>query len=167
MSFLARALVIAVVLLALVAGTASADERMWIGFHDDPVLRYGARREIASSTGSQPNATIVRTLVDWRSIAPKAAEARESLQPLYRFNDLDELVRNAQVRGLEVLITSGAPHVGKRQQGPAIPARRSLAISQELRARGRLTVLRPVPGYPYVRFYGIWNEFNTGNFLQP
>ena len=46
MPALARLLVAATVVLALAlaAGSASAEERMWIGFHDDPVLRYGPDR---------------------------------------------------------------------------------------------------------------------------
>ena len=52
------------------------------------------------------NATIVRTLVDWSKTAPtRPANAANSFDPAYRFSDIDELVRNAQQRGLEVVIT--------------------------------------------------------------
>ena len=36
------ALLAAVLVTAALASTAAANERMWMGFHDDPVLRYEA-----------------------------------------------------------------------------------------------------------------------------
>ena len=48
----------------------------------------------------------MRTLVDWSKTAPtRPANAANPFDPAYRFSDVDELVRNAQQRGLEVLIT--------------------------------------------------------------
>ena len=81
---LARLLVaaVAVLVLALAAGSASAEERMWIGFHDDPVLRYGGNRQAELDKVRAANATIVRTLVEWRSVAPKRPEsATNSFDP--------------------------------------------------------------------------------------
>ena len=49
---------------------------MWIGFHDDPVLRYGPDRQAEIDDVRAANATIVRTLVEWRSVAPKRPPAR-------------------------------------------------------------------------------------------
>jgi hypothetical protein len=52
------------------------------------------------------NATIVRTLVDVvEDRADPAANAADPFDPAYRSHDIDELVRNAQQRGMEVLIT--------------------------------------------------------------
>ena len=45
------------------------------------------------------NATIVRTLVEWRSVAPTRRSATNAFDPSYRFADLDEFVRNAQGAG--------------------------------------------------------------------
>ena len=102
MSVLTRALVIAVLTLAVTAGSASAEERMWIGFHDDPMLRYGESRQAELDKVKRSNATVVRTLVEWRSVAPKRpSNATNPFSKGYRFDDLDEFVRNAQVRGLE------------------------------------------------------------------
>ena len=70
MLVLARLLIAAAAVLALAAGSASAEERMWIGFHDDPTLRYGPNRLAELDKVRGANATIVRTLVEWRSIAP-------------------------------------------------------------------------------------------------
>jgi len=65
-TLLARSLVVALAVLALAAGSASAEERMWIGFHDDPVLRYGDDRLAELDAVRVANASVVRTLVEWR-----------------------------------------------------------------------------------------------------
>ena len=167
---LARLLVaaIAVLVLALAAGSASAEERMWIGFHDDPVLRYGGNRQAELDKVRAANATIVRTLVEWRSVAPKRPKsATNSFDPAYRFADLDEFVRNTQQRGMEVLMTIwGTPKWANGNKGPAyLPTKmadfQNFARAVATRYNGRRA------GYPFVRFYGIWNESNLGNFLAP
>ena len=166
----ARALVavLAVALAALAAGTASAEERMWIGFHDDPVLRYGEDRQSELDAVRAANATIVRTLVEWRSVAPRRpANAANPFDRAYRFDDLDELVRSTQARGMEMLMTIwGTPGWANGGRGPQfLPTRiadfRNFARAVATRYKGRR------PGYPFVRFYGIWNESNLGNFLAP
>ena len=168
MPALARLLVAATAVLALTAGSASAEERMWIGFHDDPVLRYGPDRLAEMDAVRGANATIVRTLVEWRSVAPKRpASAANAFDPSYRFADLDEFVRNAQQRGMEVLMTIwGTPKWANGGKGPAyLPTKmadfQNFARAVATRYNGRRA------GYPFVRFYGIWNESNLGNFLAP
>ena len=168
MPALARALVLVAAVLALATGSASAEERMWIGFHDDPVLRYGPDRLAELDAVRGANATIVRTLVEWRSIAPtRPRSAANGFDPSYRFADLDEFVRNAQERGMEVLMTIwGTPTWANGGKGPMyLPTRtadfQNFARALATRYSGRR------PGYPFVRFYGIWNESNLGNFLAP
>jgi hypothetical protein len=165
---LARLLVVAAVVLAVGAGSASADERMWIGFHDDPVLRYGPNRQAELDKVRRANATVVRTLVDWRSVAPtRPSNAANPFSTAYRFDDLDEFVRNAQVRGMEVLMTIwGTPKWANGNKGPQyLPTKpadfQNFARALASRYSGRFA------GYPFVRFYGIWNESNLGNFLAP
>ena len=167
---LARLLVaaVAVLVLALAAGSASGAERMWIGFHDDPVLRYGNARQAELDKVRAANATIVRTLVEWRSVAPKRpGSATNSFDPAYRFADLDEFVRNTQQRGMEVLMTIwGTPKWANGNKGPAyLPTKmadfQNFARAVATRYNGRRA------GYPFVRFYGLWNESNLGNFLAP
>ena len=121
MRVLVRLLVATAAVLALVTGSASAEERMWIGFHDDPVLRYGDDRQAELDAVRAANATIVRTLVEWRSVAPtRPRSAANSFDPAYRFADLDEFVRNAQQRGMEVLMTIwGTPKWANGGKGPA------------------------------------------------
>ena len=164
----ARALVAAAAVLALSVGSASAEERMWIGFHDDPVLRYGPDRLAELDAVRGANATVVRTLVEWRSIAPtRPRSATNAFDPTYRFADLDEFVRNAQQRGMEVLMTVwGTPTWANGGKGPAFLPTRMADFQNFTRALAtRYSGRRP--GYPFVRFYGIWNESNLGNFLAP
>jgi hypothetical protein len=165
---LPRFAVVVIAVLALAAGSASAEERMWIGFHDDPVLRFGENRLDELDRARAANATIVRTLVEWRNIAPtRPRSATNPFDPTYRFADLDELVRNAQARGMEVLMTIwGTPGWANGNKSPAhVPTRVAdfQAFTRALASRysGRYA------GYPFVRFYGIWNESNLGNFLAP
>ena len=167
---LARVLVaVAAVLPALSAGSASAEERMWIGFHDDPVLRYGPNRlaELDAVRGAERD-----DRADARRVAQHRADQAEAVQrtrsiPAYRFADLDEFVRNAQQRGMEVLMTIwGTPKWANGGKGPAyLPTKmadfQNFARAVATRYNGRR------PGYPFVRFYGIWNESNLGNFLAP
>jgi len=142
---------------------------MWIGFHDDPVLRYGPDRQRELDLArSRANATMLRTLVTWRQIAPtRPQNAADPFDPAYHFDDLDDFVRSAQVRGLEVLMTIWGTPAWANGGRPArfLPTRMSdfQAFTRALAARysGRYA------GYPFVRFFGIWNESNLGSFLSP
>jgi hypothetical protein len=150
------------------APAAGAADRMWMGFTDDPVLRFDPNRQTDLDLVKQDDATIVRTIVNWSKIAPTApANAIDPFDPAYHFDDLDELVRNAQTRGLEMLLTIwGTPSWANGgqlpQYAPTSPADLQ-AFAQALASRysGRYA------GYPFVRFYGIWNESNLATFLRP
>jgi cellulase (glycosyl hydrolase family 5) len=163
------ALFIALCVVALAVATgASAADRMWIGFHDDPVMRFNPDRIAQLDRARKNNATIVRTLVEWHRIAPtRPANPTDPFDPAYRFEDIDDLVRNAQTRGLEVLMTIwGTPAwANGNKKPPWLPTRMSdfqnFARALAARYSGRNA------GYPFVRFYGIWNESNLGNFLMP
>ncbi len=155
-------------LVAATAASASAAPRMWIGFQDDPSFRWRADRVQTLSDAQQANTTIVRAWVFWPEVAPKRpANASDPFDPAYRFDDIDELVRNAQSRGLEVLLTPwGTPswaNGGKRPNyaptnlGDWTSFMRALAT----RYSGRY------PQYPAVRFWSIWNEPNLNQFLAP
>ena len=130
-------------LVAATAASASAAPRMWIGFQDDPSFRWRADRVQTLSDAQQANTTIVRAWVFWPEVAPKRpANASDPFDPAYRFDDIDELVRNAQSRGLEVLLTPwGTPswaNGGKRPNyAPTRPfgARRSSFVRPMLPRR--------------------------------
>lgn len=151
-----------------IPAVASAAPRMHVGFHDDPNFRYEERRAAMLDQARGTNATIVRTLVTWANIAPtRPSNAANPFDPAYRFADLDELVRNAQARDMEVLIAIwGTPKWANGGKTPnTLPRRLSdfTAFARAVASRysGRFD------GYPYVRFYQIWNESNLQLFLAP
>lgn len=153
---------------AIAVPAAHAADRMWIGFHDDPVLRFDGGRAEAMDRAAANNAVILRTLVDWSKVAPtRPAKPTDPFDPAYRFDDLDEFVRSAQTRGMEVLITLwGTPPWANGNQKPQVlPTKaadfQSFARAVATRYSGRYA------GYPFVRFYGIWNESNLATFLSP
>jgi hypothetical protein len=160
--------VLAALALVVLAPAAAAADRMWIGFHDDPVLRYDAGRQAELDLARSRNASILRTLVVWADVAPeKPARPTDPFDPAYRFDDLDELLRNAQLRGMEVLITLwGTPEWANDGKTKAyLPTNmkdfESFARAVASRYSGRFA------GYPFVRYFGIWNESNLGTFLLP
>jgi Cellulase (glycosyl hydrolase family 5) len=163
-----RTLVAACAAAALLVPAAHAADRMWIGFHDDPVLRFDGGRVEAMDRAAENNAVILRTLVEWSKVAPaRPAKPSDPFDPSYRFNDLDEFVRGAQSRGMEVLITLwGTPAwANGNQKAQVLPTRmadfQNFARAVAARYSGRYA------GYPFVRFYGIWNESNLATFLVP
>ncbi len=155
-------------LAALLVPAANAADRMWTGFHDDPVLRFDGGRVEALDRATANGASILRTLVEWHKLAPtKPANPGDPFDPAYKFDDLDELVRNAQSRGIEMVLTVwGTPGWANGNQKPQVAPTRMAdfqTFTRALAARysGRYT------GYPFVRFYGIWNESNIATFLVP
>ncbi len=168
MKHLARLLVVSMLLALSAVSSAAAADRMWMGFHDDPVFRWNDGRMDELDKAVFEHATIIRTLVTWASVAPtKPANAANPFDPAYKLDDVDELVRNAQARGMEVLITIwGTPKWANGDKTPNfLPTNvndfRQFAQALAARYSGRYA------GYPFVRFYGIWNESNLGQFLAP
>jgi hypothetical protein len=152
----------------LVPAAASAAPRMYVGFHDDPNFRWENRRTEMLDQARSANATIVRTLVTWANVAPtRPANAANPFDPAYRFEDIDELVRNTQARDMEVLLTIwGTP---KWANGGKTPNYMPKRVS-DLTAFSKALALRysgRYDGYPFVRFYSIWNESNLQLFLAP
>jgi hypothetical protein len=162
-------LVLVCSLFALIAPiAASADDRMWVGFQDDPSFRWREDRTKMLDEAVDANAGIVRTTVYWSKIAPRRpASAANPFDSAYQWDDLDELVRAAQFRGLESLLTIwGTPNWANGSKGSNYaPTRLSdvTAFARALSSRysGRF------PGYPFVRFYSVWNEPNLEQFLAP
>lgn len=147
---------------------ASSAPRMYVGFHDDVNFRWVDDRPAMLDKARGANATIVRTLVDWSKTAPtRPKNAVNPFDPAYRFSDIDELVRNAQVRGLEVLITIwGTPKWANGGKTPNNVPRQMRDFTNFARAvasrySGRFA------DYPFVKHYSIWNESNLQLFLSP
>ena len=162
-------LVFVCALLALAAPvSALAADRMWIGFQDDPTFRWRADRAAMLDKAVDANAGIVRTTVYWSRVAPRRpSNPSNPFDPAYRFDDLDEFVRASQFRGLETLLTIwGTPNWANGSKGQNYAPTRMAditAFSRALAARysGRFA------GYPFVRFYSVWNEPNLEQFLAP
>lgn len=166
MTFFVRVLLAAVFAAAAVPAAASAAPRMWVGFQDDPSFRWVDDRADALDLAQQANATVIRTTVYWSQVAPRRPQnAANPFDPAYELDDLDEMVRGAQQRGIEVLLTIwGTP----RWAGPAknrLPRRladlTNFGKALASRYSGRYA------GYPHVRFYSVWNEPNREIFLAP
>jgi len=166
--FAARMIVIACLAAAVLVPAAAAADRMWVGFQDDPMFRWDPQRMEAMDRARGSNARIVRTVVDWsRAATDRPANPTNSFDPAYNFGDVDELVRNAQQRGMEVLITLwGTPKWANGGQSPQVAPKnmrdfQNFAQALASRYSGRFS------GYPYVRFFSVWNESNLATFLRP
>ena len=147
---------------------ASAQPRMMIGFQDDPSLRWRDDRLNVFDLGEQAHAGIVRTTVYWSRIAQtRPANGANPFDPAYAFDDLDEFVRNAGLHGMEVMLTIwGTPawaNGGKGQNfaPTSYSTLQSFARALASRYSGRYQ------GFPFVRYYSVWNESNLGQFLSP
>ena len=71
------------------------------------------------------NVVLVRTIVSWTDVAPnRPAEPADPFDPAYRLDDVDDLVRRAQQRGIELLITIwGTPEWANGGRPPNRPPR--------------------------------------------
>jgi len=164
----ARLVVALFVLAGLAAPAAMAAERMWIGFHDDPSFRWVGNRAARIQVSAQTNSTIMRLLVQWNLAAKtRPANAVDPFDPAYIFDDVDEAVRAAQDSDQEVILTiSGTPRWANGGQSPNVMPTNVADFTAFARAiasrySGRFT------GYPFVRFWSIWNEPNLQLFLAP
>ncbi len=166
---LVRPLALACALAAVLVPAAAGADRMWVGFQDDPVLRYDGTRQAEMDLASRTNnARILRTIVSWHQIAPeRPANAANPFDPAYKFDDLDEFVRNAQVRDMEVLMSIwGTPSWANGGKKPQYLPTKMADFQNFTRALASRYSGR-TPGFPFVRFFGIWNESNLGLFLLP
>jgi hypothetical protein len=154
--------------LALSVPSAFAAERMWIGFHDDPSFRWVADRESRIVSSASHGASVMRLLVHWNQAAPsRPALPSDPFDPSYNFSDLDDAIRTAQEEDMEVLLSLvGTPRWANGGKASNVMPRRladftAFATAIASRYSGRFD------GYPYVRFWSIWNEPNLQLFLAP
>lgn len=141
---------------------------MYVGFQDDVSFRWAPDRAAALDRARETGATIIRATLYWPQVAPeRPANPSNPFDPVYQFDDLDELVRGAQERDMEVMITLwGTPDWANGGKGANfLPTRladaTALALAVSSRYSGRFV------GYPTVRFYTVWNESNLYQFLAP
>jgi hypothetical protein len=154
--------------VAAVPAAASAGSRMFVGFQDDPSFRWEPDRLRTLDHAQEANATVLRTTVYWYRLAPeRPTVASNPFDPAYRFEDLDDFVRGAQQRGMEVLLTIwGTPGWANGGKGRnRLPTRLSDLTGFTRALASRYSGL--YAGYPHVRFYSVWNEPNLELFLKP
>ena len=165
---LVQLLLVASAAALLVPPFAASAQRMYVGFHDDPNFRYEENRHVVLDQARDANTTIVRTLVTWANIAPtRPTDPSDPFDPDYKFDDLDELVRNTQLRGMEVLITVwGTPKWANGGRKPNYMPTNLSDLTTFTRALAERYSGR-YEGYPFVRFYSVWNESNLQLFLAP
>ena len=156
------------VLGALAAPAALAAERMWIGFHDDPSFRWVGDRAARIQTSGRTNSTIMRLLVQWNLAAKtRPANAADPFDPAYIFDDVDEAVRTAQETDQEVILTiSGTPRWANGGKSPNVMPTNVSDFTAFARAIATRYSGRSM-GYPFVRFWSVWNEPNLQGFLTP
>ena len=141
---------------------------MLLGFHDDPTFRWSAGAPESLDEVQAAHASLIRTTASWRAIAPRRPlKPADSFDPAYRLGDLDDLVRNAQKRGLQMMITIwGTPGWANGGRRANVPPTRPADLTSFARAIADRYSGRH-PGYPYVGRYSIWNEPNLEIFLRP
>jgi hypothetical protein len=161
-------LLAAVALAAATAGTASAAQRMPIGFFDDNNFRWSSDRDAWLADAQVAGASIIHTTANWATMAPtRPANPLNGDDPAYRISDMDELVRNAGKFGLRVMIDiTATPRWANGGKTPNHMPRR-LA---DLTAFAKMLANRydgTVDGQGYVGLWSVWNEPNIELFLTP
>jgi hypothetical protein len=165
---LARIALLTAILAALAPMAATAAPRMPVGFQDDPTFRWieGAPEQLDRL--QETGATIIRATADWRAIAAeRPVRATDPFDKNYNLNDLDDMIRNAQQRGIQVMLTIwGTPGWANGNKGPNIAPTRVADLTNFAHALADRYSGRH-PGYPYVGRFSIWNEPNLEIFLSP
>jgi len=164
-----RLLLLCSLLAIVLPATGQAAVRMYLGFQDDPSFRWrDDRTTVLDTAANDVDAQIVRTTVYWSRIAMRRpGNAANPFDSAYQFNDLDELVRNAEIRGMQVMLTIwGTPSWANGGKGQNYAPTRMTDLTNFARALAR-RYSGLFPGIPYVRYYTVWNESNLGLFLSP
>jgi polysaccharide biosynthesis protein PslG len=142
--------------------------RLLVGFQDDASFRWAEDRATSLDRARDAHAAVIRTIVAWHDAAPeRPANPVDPFDAAYRLEEIDDLARNAQQRGIELLVTIwGTPewaNGGEEPNRPPIDPADLRFFAQALAERysGRH------PGYPAVRLFAAWNEPNLEQFLAP
>src|SRR5262249_47270949 len=97
----------------------------------------------------------------------RPANATDPFDPAYELDDVDEAVRAAQDNDQEVILSiSGTPSWANGGKNPNVMPTRVADFGDFARAISSRYSGRN-PGYPFVRFWAIWNEPNLEQFLSP
>jgi cellulase (glycosyl hydrolase family 5) len=131
-----------------------------VGFLDDPNFRWRPYRGRMLDKAHATGARLIRAIVRWNVVAPErpAPGALPFDEPL--MYELDDLVWQARIRGMEVLLTIwGTPAWANDGEPPNRPPTHARDLGRFAYALARR--------YPQVRRYAVWNEPNTEQFLTP
>jgi Cellulase (glycosyl hydrolase family 5) len=161
------ALIAFTALLAIPAVGVQAAPRMPIGFFDDPSFRWSPTRADNLRAAALTGASVIHTTASWASIAPtKPANAANGGDPAYRLGDLDELVFQAGLYGLRVMVdVTATPKWANGGKPPNVmPTRLGdlTAFTHMLAARYDGST-----GHGTVALWSVWNEPNLQLFLTP
>ena len=96
--------------------------QMPIGFFDDPTFRWSPNRARESRARRTTGASVIHTTANWATIAPtKPANAANGDDPAYKIGDLDDLVFQAGLYGLRVMIDiNGTPKWANGGKSPNV-----------------------------------------------
>ena len=139
MRFIVRLIAIACLAGAVLVPTAASADRMWVGFHDDPMFRWDGTRLDALDRARANNATILRTIVDWSQVAPDASHpGQRPVRPRVPVR------RHRRVRPERAAARHGGGdhHLGHARPGPTAArsrrrCRRTSRTSRTSRARSQ------------------------------
>jgi hypothetical protein len=151
-----------------VPGSTNAAIRMLVGFQDDPSFRWRDDRTTTFDRAASVNAQIARTTVYWsRTATRRPANARNPNDPAYSFGDLDEFVTNAELHGMQVMLTIwGTPTWANGGRGQNYAPRNYADLTNFAYAVAR-RYSGAFRGLPPVGYFTVWNESNLGQFLSP
>lgn len=147
---------------------SSMPGRVVVGFQDDASFRWATDRAETLDRAREAGASVIRTIVVWSSTASRRPDdPTNPFDPAYGLDDVDDLARSAQQRGIELLITIwGTPGWANGGRSPNyMPSDpedlEDFAQALADRYSGRH------PGYPAARLFSAWNEPNLEQFLAP
>ncbi|MDQ3349271.1 MAG: hypothetical protein M3545_15060 [Acidobacteriota bacterium] len=168
-------------MLGDVSSTASAARPLTLGFVDDfsPAGDGAVRLVEAQALGSG----VARILVRWSQVAPPVRPAgfpaTDPGAPQYNWTATDATVRDAEARGLRVILSiisaprwaEGArrpPGAAAGTWRPSADALGDFATAIARRYSGRyLDPGRTGAALPSVRYWQVWNEPNLSDHLSP
>ena len=161
------ALIAFALLLAVPAAAAHAAQRMPIGFFDDPSFRWSPTRADNLRAAAADGASVLHTTATWASMAPtKPANAADGDDPAYELGDLDDLVFQAGLYGMRVMVNvTGTPKWANGGKAPNVMPKRLADLTTFTRMLA--TRYNGRTGHGDVSLWSIWNEPNLQLFLTP
>jgi len=159
---------LALATLGVLPTSGQSARPMLVGFQDDPGFRWSPDRAATLAAAARAHATIIRATADWSQIAPtRPTVGFDAFDPAYNFSDLDDLVRQAAMNGMTVMLTIwGTPAWANHGRGPNyVPDQMNDLYAFTWAVADRYSGRHP--GFPFVGFYTVWNEPNSARFLAP